>query len=204
MIRSARLLILSLALIVPPALAAAQNATTQTRTKASTRRRTATKKKTSTETSDKPAAAAKPDQIGTFGSWEAYVTSGTNPTCYVLSQPQQRAPASLKRDPAYVFISTRPAEHVRNEVSIIMGFVVKDDGSAPPTATVGSTKFAMVAKDSDLWLKDDSQDGVMIAAMRKGDKMIVKAASLRGNVSTDSYSLSGLNQALDHALKSCK
>jgi hypothetical protein len=147
---------------------------------------------------------SKPELVGSFGAWNAYVASGKNPTCYALAKPDHRVPDGLKRDPAYVFISTRPAEHVRNEISIVMGFEVKNDDAEPAKASVGRTSFDMIAKGSDLWLKQDDQDAAMLAAMKKGDKLVVKAASLRGKVTTDSYSLTGLSQALDHAQKGCK
>ena len=206
MIRAARLdlLVLSFALLGTAALAASGPSA------AAERPKIAKASKSKAAATDAPVkdsgkqAVAKPDLVGNFGQWGAYVTSGKNPTCYVLSQPQQRAPAALKRDPAYVFISTRPAEHVRNEVSIVMGFDVKDEPPTPARAEIGSADFDMVAKGSDLWLKDPAQDGAMLAAMKKSGRMTVKAASGRGNVTTDSYSLSGLNQALDRVLKSCK
>ena len=121
-----------------------------------------------------------------------------------MSQPQERAPAALKRDPAYVFISTRPAEHVRDEISVVMGFDVKEDASPPARAEIGSAHFDMVAKGSDLWLKDESQDAVMLAAMKKSGRMTIMAPSSRGKTTTDSYSLAGLSQALNRVSKSCK
>ena len=40
--------------------------------------------------------------------------------------------------------------------------------------------------------------------MRKGSRLVVKAPSKRGNVTTDSYSLAGFSQALDKVAKSCQ
>jgi len=149
-------------------------------------------------------AAGKPNLVATFGAWGAYVAPGKDKTCYVLAQPQTRSPATLKRDPAYVFISTRPAEHVRNEVSIVEGFDVKEDSAEPANARIGTTTFPLVAKGADLWIKDDTQQGQMIVAMKKSGQMVIKAMSLKGNVTTDTYSLDGLTQALDHVLRACR
>ncbi|HWG03910.1 MAG TPA: hypothetical protein VG271_02755, partial [Beijerinckiaceae bacterium] len=69
------------------------------------------------------AAAAKPQLVGSFGDWGAYAAkTGGGKTCYALAQPKDRQPGDLKRDPAYIFISERPAENVHDEISIIMGF----------------------------------------------------------------------------------
>ena len=75
--------------------------------------------------------SGKPVQVGSFGDWGAFLAEGAkDKTCYALATPKDRAPAKLKRDPAYIFISNRPAEKVRNEVSVIMGFAMKDGGEA--------------------------------------------------------------------------
>ena len=163
------------------------------------------------------AAAAKPLLVATYGDWGAYAAkAGPSKTCYALAQPKDREPSNLKRDPAFIFIADRPAENVHNEVSIIMGFDVK--GGQPATAaagnaaaavpdasvSVGSAKFVLIAKGPNLWLKNAAEEGPMIAAMRKNAKLIVQAASLKGNVTTDDYSLLGLGQALDRAQKECQ
>ena len=67
--------------------------------------------------------ASKPALVATFGDWNVFVGEvGKGRICYTLAQPKSREPTSLKRDPGYAFISDRPAEGVRNEVSFIMGF----------------------------------------------------------------------------------
>ena len=77
-------------------------------------------------------AANKPALVASYGDWSVFQSqSGKSHICYTLAQPKERDPADLKRDPAYAFISERPAERVRNEVSFIMGFEV---GAAPPPA----------------------------------------------------------------------
>jgi hypothetical protein len=158
------------------------------------------------------AIPGKPQLVATYGDWGAYAAKvGASKTCYALAQPKDRAPSNLKRDPAYIFIADRPAENVRNEVSIIMGFDVKG-GDAPagagsaaaPSVEVGPTKFSLVAKGSNLWLANAAEEGPMIAAMRKSGKLVVRAASLKGNVTTDDYSLSGLAQALTRMQKECQ
>jgi hypothetical protein len=185
--------------------------------------KTATKPDPKKATAGKPAgqpgdaAAGKPLLVATYGDWGAYAAkAGPSKTCYALAQPKDRAPSNLKRDPAYIFIADRPAENVHNEVSIIMGFDVKSGGDAAgaagkaaavvpePSVEVGPAKFILVAKGGNLWLENAAEEGPMIAAMRKSSKLVVQAASLKGNVTTDDYSLAGLAQALDRAQKECQ
>jgi hypothetical protein len=150
----------------------------------------------------KSAEPGKAALLGTFGEWGAYATQGKSRTCYALAQPKTREPASVKRDAAYVFISTRPAENVKSEISVIMGFPMKDGGEA--TAEVGDASFSLIAKGSNAWVKNPAEEGRLIDAMKKGSKLIVKATSTKGKATTDTYSLSGIGQALDKARKDCQ
>jgi invasion protein IalB len=183
---------------------------------------------TKTEKKDEP---AKPALVATFGDWNVFVgEAGKGRICYTLAQPKSREPASLKRDPGYAFISDRPAEGVRNEVSFIMGFDVaggvdateakldpkqgekpatktdakpKTPAAPAPVALVDEATFEMLPKGGDLWVKNAAKEGALIAEMRKGAKLVIKAASLRGHQSIDTYSLSGFAQALERLQKEC-
>jgi hypothetical protein len=160
----------------------------------------------------KPAATAaptagdtQPTLLGQYGDWGAYTASpGGKKVCFALGKPKtaKTDPPGRKRDPAYVFISTRPAEKVKNEVSIIIGYPFKPSSDA--TAEIGSTKFAMYTQDDGAWIKNVAEEARMVDAMRKGAELTVKGTSGRGAQSTDEYSLKGLSQALDKVEQECK
>jgi hypothetical protein len=62
--------------------------------------------------------------LGQFGDWGAYKASpGGKKVCFALSKPTAAVtePANKKRDPSYAFVSTRPSEKVKNEISVIVG-----------------------------------------------------------------------------------
>ena len=163
------------------------------------------------------AAKGKPLLVASFGDWGVYQTQAAKGrVCYTLAQPKDRAPADLKRDAAYAFISDRPGEGVRNEISFIMGFDVANsaDAAAPPdpkkktvakeaVAMVGDQSFELLAKTTNLWVKNAAKEGQLIDEMRKAGKLQVQAASKKGNVTTDTYSLAGFSQALDRVQKDC-
>jgi Invasion associated locus B (IalB) protein len=144
----------------------------------------------------------KPTLLDSFHDWGAYVAQGRDKTCYALASPKERAPSTLKRDPAYVFISSRPSENVRNEVSIIMGFAMNDKAEAK--AEIGNASYDLIAKGTNAWVKNPAQENQFIDALKKGSKLIVKAPSTKGSVTTDTYSLAGLSQALDRVRKECQ
>jgi hypothetical protein len=159
----------------------------------------------SAATTPGPAGDTQPTLLGQYGDWGAYTASpGGKKVCFALGKPKstKTEPAGRKRDPAYVFISTRPAEKVKNEVSIIIGYPFKPSSDA--TAEIGSTKFAMYTQNDGAWIKNVAEEARMVDAMRKGADLTVKGTSGRGTQSTDEYSLKGLSQALDKVEQECK
>lgn len=168
---------------------------------AEARRRT-----TSDKDNDKPeksdtAAPGKPEQVGTYGDWGAYLAKGKSKTCYALAMPKDRKPEG-KKEAAYVFIADRPAEKVHNEVSIMMGFPIKESGAAQ--AKVGAVSFDLVAKGSNAWIKNPADEAKFVDALKHTAKLTVTAPSMKGKSTTDTYSLAGIKQALDRVTKDCK
>ena len=172
----------------------------------------ASRTRTKTKPKEEPPAAApsadakkggKPSQVANYGDWGVFVAQGDKTKiCYALATPKERAPSGLKRDPAFIFISSRPGENVREEVSIIMGFSVKEGAAARAEIAIGPG-FDLVTKGANAWIKNQAEEPKFVDALKKGAKLIVKAPSLKGHVTTDSYSLAGLSQALERAEKEC-
>ena len=149
-----------------------------------------------------PPGGAQAMLVATFNDWTAYTAqTGKAKICYALAQPKARQPANLKDTPAYLFVSFRPAENVKNEVATVLGFSAKDGG--PSDLTVGSTKYDLVTKGANGWVKNPADEAQVIATMSKGSAMVVTTTSARGNKTTDRYSLSGFAQALERARKDC-
>jgi len=152
-----------------------------------------------------PAGEAQPTLLGQYGDWGAYwAAPNGRKVCFSIAKPKssQTNPAGRKRDQAYVFISTRPAENVRNEVSVIIGYPFKPSTDA--TAEIGADKFAMYTLNDGAWIKNVAEEARMVEAMRKGSDLTVKGVSGHGTESTDQYSLKGLSQAVDRAGQECK
>jgi hypothetical protein len=152
-----------------------------------------------------PSGTAQPALLGQYGDWGAYAASpGGGKVCFALAKPKTTKiePAGRKRDPSYVFVSTRPAENVKNEVSVIIGYPFKTSSDA--TAEVGAVKFAMYTQNDGAWIKNVAEEARMVDAMRKGADLTVKGTSGRGTASTDQYSLKGLAQALEKIEQECK
>ena len=125
---------------------------------------------------------------GSFGDWGAYTaTPKGKKVCFALSKPKssQTNPAGRKRDPAYLFISTRPSENVRNEVSVIIGYPFKEASDA--TAEIGPPSSPCTPRTTAPGSRTSPKRRACIDAMRKGADLTVKGISSRGTQSTDLF-----------------
>jgi hypothetical protein len=156
-----------------------------------------------------PAAAAaggvQPKLLGQYGMWGAYTASpGGKKVCFALAKPtaSDTSPPNRPRNPIYMFISTRPADKVTNEVSLVVGYPFKAGTEA--SAKVGESKFALYTQQDGAWIKDSGEEAKMVNAMRGGDNAVITGVSAKGTQSTDTFSLKGVAQALDRAAQECK
>jgi invasion protein IalB len=154
----------------------------------------------------KPAAGSvQPTLLGQYGDWGAYTAApDTGKVCFAIAKPKSSStvPANRPRDSAYLFISTRPADKVRNEVSVIIGYQFQANTEA--TAEIGSTRFPMYTERDGAWIRSLPEEARMIEAMRKGADLSVKGTSSRNTQSIDQFSLKGFSQALDRVEQECK
>jgi invasion protein IalB len=151
------------------------------------------------------AGGAEPALIGQYGQWGAYTaTPNGRKVCFALAKPtsSKTNPPNRPRDPAYAFVSTRPAEKVVNEVSIMIGYALKPGSES--SLEVGGSAYAMYTQGDGLWIKNAAEEEQMVSAMRKSAEATVKAVSARGTETTDVFSLKGLSQALDRVAQDCK
>jgi Invasion associated locus B (IalB) protein len=173
----------------------------------------------SPKTAAKPAAAkpaaptaaasvtggAEPTLVGQFGTWGAYTaTPNGKKVCFALAKPSasRTNPANRPRDPAYAFVSTRPAEKVINEVSIMIGYALKPGSES--TLEVGGGTYAMYTQGDGLWIKNAAEEERMVEAMRKSADVVVKGVSAKGTETIDTFSMKGLAQALDRLSQDCR
>ena len=151
------------------------------------------------------AGGAEPTLIGQYGTWGAYTaTPNGKKVCFALAKPlsSKTNPPNRPRDPAYAFVSTRPAEKVTNEVSVMIGYALKPGSES--TLEVGGASFAMYTQGDGLWIKNAAEEERMVEAMRKSADAVIKGVSAKGTETTDTFSLKGLAQALDRLAQDCR
>jgi invasion associated locus B (IalB) protein len=151
------------------------------------------------------AGGAEPTLLGQYGTWGAYTaTPAGKKVCFALAKPSasKTNPPNRPRDPAYAFVSTRPAEKVINEVSIMIGYQLKPGSES--SLEVGGASYAMYTQGDGLWIKNAAEEERMVDSMRKSADVTVKGVSAKGTETTDTFSLKGLAQALDRIAQDCR
>jgi hypothetical protein len=151
-----------------------------------------------------PAAADPATLLGVFQNWSAYSSgSGSEMTCYALSQPRATQPKGAKRSPIYLMVSDWPGRKVKAEPQIVLGYPVKDN--APAALAVGSAKFAFFARGGgSAWLQALGDNGRLMETMGKGVSVVASGISARGTKTSDTYSLAGFPEALGKIHDVCK
>ena len=140
--------------------------------------------------------------IGKFKDWESFVLSQDgNKTCFAQSIPVVRAPKKLKRDPSRLFVSFRPAENIKNEISVTNGYEFKL--KAPVEAKSGKRTYDLFSKGKFAWVVDNDDEKKLIITMKKASRLMIIGNSDKGDQTTDHYSMMGFTKAYNTAKKSC-
>jgi hypothetical protein len=148
------------------------------------------------------ALAQTPTQIKQFENWGAYsYKSGNGKVCYVLSVPTQMQPSSVNHGDNFFLVTQKPGQNVSFEPQFMAGYDLKSNSKV--TVTIGSRSFNMFVNGKSGWMENAAEEPQLIAAMRGGADMVVKAQSQRGTNTSYTYSLKGISAALN-AVNSCK
>jgi hypothetical protein len=140
--------------------------------------------------------------LGKFKDWESFVLSQDgNKVCFAQSSPLIRAPKKLKRDPSRLFVTFRPAEKIKNEISVTNGYEFKI--KAPVTAKSGKKNFDLFSKGRFAWVAEDNDESKLISTMKKASRLMIIGNTDKGEQTTDHYSMMGFTKAYNTAKKSC-
>jgi len=151
------------------------------------------------------ASATAQTIIGEFGEWTAYrLGNSDGKTCLAASQPidSKYSQTISGRDPAFFVVRTIPDKDIRNEPSAIAGYPFADGFEVRVEVDETST-FTMFTHDDTAWFEESDEEAALVAALQKGDRLVVTGKSRRGTTTTDLYSLAGVTAALKTVTKEC-
>ncbi|MBM3502940.1 MAG: hypothetical protein FJX65_03610 [Alphaproteobacteria bacterium] len=149
-------------------------------------------------------AQQKPTLLGQHKDWDAFtLREGGKLVCYIASDPAEWSsqPRGANRGAISLLVTHRPASNVRDEVSVHMGYRLKENSEV--IAEVDGQKFTLFTKDEGAWAADPKTDKALSDAMARGNTLLVKGTSVRGTATTDRYSLAGYAAAREAANKAC-
>ena len=140
--------------------------------------------------------------VGKFKDWESFVLlQDGNKTCFEQSIPVVRAPKKLKREPSRLFVSFRPAENIKNEISVTNGYEFKQ--KTPISAKSGKKYYDLFSKGRFAWVVDSEDEAKLIVTMKKASRLMIIGNTDKGDQTTDHYSMMGFTKAYNTAKKSC-
>ena len=147
------------------------------------------------------ASANTPKSTGKYKNWESFTAqTDKGKICFAQTIPTKRAPASIKREQSKLFVTFRPSENIKDEVSMTSGHDYK---SSTVTASSGKKRYSFFSQKNFAWLLDDQEERGFIKTMKKATNVIVKARTTKGAETTDHYSMMGFTKAYNTAKKSC-
>ena len=146
--------------------------------------------------------ANTPKSTGKYKNWESFsIQTEKGKICFAQSLPVKRAPTSIKRDGSRIFVTFRPGDNVRDEVSVTSGHSYK---TSTVTAKSGKNDFSLFSQDNYAWLLDEKEEQGFIKIMKKATNLIIVARTTKGAETTDHYSMMGFTKAYNTAKKTCR
>ena len=140
--------------------------------------------------------------IGKFKDWETFtVNENNNKICFAQSIPILRAPKKFERNPSRLFISFRPAEAIKDEVSATSGYTFQKKKIV--TAKTGKKTFDFYSEEDFAWILDAEIEQKFIQAMKKASRVMIIGRTDKGKQTIDHYSLMGFSKAYNTAKKNC-
>tara|TARA_Y100000590_G_scaffold42524_1_gene45263 strand:- start:1136 stop:1651 length:516 start_codon:yes stop_codon:yes gene_type:complete len=140
--------------------------------------------------------------LGKFKDWESFVLlQNENKICFAQSIPIIRAPKKLVREPSRLFVSFRPNENIKNEISVTNGYDFKL--KAPVTVKSGKKTYDLFSKGRFAWVVDNADESKLIITMKKASRLMIIGNTNKGDQTTDHYSMMGFTKAYNSAKKSC-
>jgi len=145
--------------------------------------------------------AANPVSSGTFKDWQVFTaTTEQGKICFAQSKPKTRSPKKFKRKPSKLFVTFRPQENIKDEVSVTSGYVYK---KSTVIAKSGRNNYAFFSKENFAWIADEKRERKFIKLMKKASNIMLISNEPKGSQTVDHYSMIGFSKAYEVAKKNC-
>ena len=111
------------------------------------------------------AFANTPRSTGKYKNWESFVAeTEKGKICFAQTIPTKRAPGAIQREQSKLFVTFRPGENIKDEVSVTSGHDYK---SSTVTASSGKKRYSFFSQKNFAWLLDDQEERNFIKLMNE-------------------------------------
>ena len=145
------------------------------------------------------------NRVGANTDWSVFV-EGDPQECWAVSAPKETVntrdgnPVAVRRGDILMFVSWRPAQNIRGEVSFTGGYPFAPDSTV--SLDIGGTRFDLYV-DGEWAYAAPEQDAAIVTAMKAGASAVLVGRSARGTQTTDTFSLLGFTATVDDAARRC-
>ena len=147
------------------------------------------------------AVANTPKSSGKYKNWESFIlTTDKGKICFAQTKPVKRAPAAIKRNESRIFVTFRPNENVKDEISVTSGHTYKN---STVSAKSGKSNYSFFSQGNFAWLLDENEEKKFIKLMKRATDLMIKGKTKDGAETTDHYSMMGFTKAYNTAKKTC-
>ena len=99
--------------------------------------------------------ANTPKSSGKYKNWESFtMMTDKGKVCFAQTKPVKRAPAAIKRKDSRIFVTFRPNENIKDEISITSGHAYKN---STVSAKSGKSNFSFFSQGDFAWLLDENE-----------------------------------------------
>jgi len=147
------------------------------------------------------------NQVAVMTDWSVF-TEENPKECWGDSKPKETVnnsdgkPVSVRRGDILLFVTFRPGNGAKGEVSFTGGYPFAPGSTV--NATIDGTSFDLFIDGEWAWPATTADDEAILAALKKGTTAVLSARSAKGTTTKDTFSLRGFTAAMQDAEKRCQ
>lgn len=146
------------------------------------------------------------NRVAANTDWSVFVEESPK-ECWGVSKPKEMVNTrggevvAVRRGEVLLFVSYRPANSGKGEVSFTGGYPFQDDSTV--ALTIGGQTYQLFTDGEWAWASPED-DPKIIDSMKRGTDAVAVGVSGRGTRTEDTFSLLGFTAAMDDAAKRCE
>jgi hypothetical protein len=147
------------------------------------------------------------NRVAAETDWSVFVEEDPR-ACWSVSSPKEWSASrngqtvQVSRGDILLFVTYRPAQNVRGEISFASGYPFASDSTV--SVQVGDQTFQLFTSGDWAWPANPDDDARLMNAMRSGTEAIITGTSARGTQTRDTFSLFGFTAAATEAERRCQ